>query len=265
MVLAALTLIEGIRRAPAGTLHLRRTALGAWKVIRGDSPVRMVAVWSPFTLGLLIPEHDDDGPSVQEVDARLRAIDRSIPSLRRLGGATLFGLVIVVPYGTYRQGAVGFLTTALFVLALAVTTSMVALRSIRSLEIGPRERRRLFLSWCWPFSAPGAAQDVVALALRGASQLVAARSLLAPDDFARLVRERAYDVIVRGADDAALSSASTREELADIVAARPPVDEAAATWCRRCGISWRLSAGECPDCHVALLAVDHSSGIAAEH
>ena len=190
-----------------------------------------------------------------EVVAARVAIARRIGApLSAAGASTLIALILGLPVATARLGALGFLIGAAVVLMLALGTAVMGAAALRRLDVPPRDRRRRLLGWCSPFTSGRVVEGVYEAALAGASPAQALRALAHDATFAHWARKRAYDVVRRSAVDADLTSAADNATLSAIIASPPPAfDLSAGSFCPRCGSTWLIEQGSCPDCGVALV------------
>ena len=91
-ILALLTLIEGMRRVPAGSVVLRRVLFGLWTVERPEPAerLRLLSWWSPIvTTIVLAPRQSYQKTSVTDLRARLDGRELYTPlfDLRVLGAS----------------------------------------------------------------------------------------------------------------------------------------------------------------------------------
>src|SRR5687768_2641214 len=100
LILAAITWLDGVRRVHADALVLRRVLGGPWTVAKpvdAGRTWRLVAWWSPFTLGLVIPPGgtvwaDAAAEGTDEaIGTRLAHCRRILVALRALGMLGLTG------------------------------------------------------------------------------------------------------------------------------------------------------------------------------
>jgi hypothetical protein len=254
---AALVLVEGLRRVPAGALVVGATWWNDWEPAGETEPRarwRLVSWWSPLAPSLVLPPLG--GPatlSTDELAARLGVARRAAPWLAGGGAVTLAALILGLPVASARLGAFGFLAGASVVLALAFTTAAAGALALRRLGAGGAGCRRQVLGWCSPFASGRVVEGVYEAALAGASPAQALRALAGERVFADWARERAYDVVRGGSADTDLSAAADAATLNSIVAAVPHLDPGARSYCPRCAATWSLERGSCPDCAVPLL------------
>jgi hypothetical protein len=257
--LALLTLLDGLRRVPAGALVVRRVLGGKWQVIELRAGYRLVSWWPPLTTTVvLVPpigptsgqtDSPSDGP-----EANLKKVRGRILTLQVLGILSLFALVVVVPVGMRWWGGTGFLASLLLVLLLSWLITGLSLSFGRTLELTTRQSMMFALPRLNPFAAPGAAEALMDRAMDGANPLAVVRLLLDEAEFTRWVRPRAFDVLqgreVEREDE--LVKVIGRLHLNDIVSARPPGVELDTPWCPRCGSEFGPASTSCPSCDIAL-------------
>jgi hypothetical protein len=256
-VFAALVLLEGLRRVPAGALVLKGSGPAGWRPQGEPEPRprwRVISWWSPIAPALLLPPLGG-APTLQrgELEARLRLVRRLAPWLAISGAATLLALVLGLPVATARFGAVGFLASAAVVFALAVTNACAGAFALR--RSGSATRRPQILAWCSPFAAGRVLEGVFEAAIAGASPAQAVRVLAGETVFATWCRPRAYDVVFQGAHDPDLRAAADQATLEAIVASPPQDSAGGASFCPRCAATWRVPAGACQACAVPLTSL----------
>jgi hypothetical protein len=261
-VFAALVLLEGLRRAPAGAIVLRGLGPSEWRP-QGEPESRprwrLISWWSPIAPALLLPPLGGaplgGAPTLQrgELEARLHTVRRVAPWLAVSGAATLLALILGLPVATARFGAVGFLAGAAVVFALAVTNACAGAFALR--RLGSTTRRARILAWCSPFAAGRVLEGVFEAAVAGASPAQAVRALAGERVFATWCRPRAYDVVFQGAHDPDLCAAADQVTLQAIVASPPQDSAGGSSFCPRCAATWRAPAGACQACAVPLTSL----------
>ncbi len=256
-VFAALVLLEGLRRVPAGALVLKGSGPAGWRPQGEPEPRprwRLISWWSPIAPALLLPPLGG-APVLQrgELEARLHLVRRVSPWLAVSGAATLLALIFGLPVATARFGAVGFLAGAAVVFTLAVTNACAGAFALR--RLGPAPRRTRILAWCSPFAAGRVLEGVFEAALAGASPAQAVRALAGETVFATWCRPRAYDVVFQGAHDDDLRAAADQATLEAIVASPPQDGAGGSSFCPRCAATWRIRSDACPACTVPLTSL----------
>ncbi len=254
---AALVLLEGLRRVPAGALVVRAVGWGGWKPA-GETVTRerwqLVSWWSPLAPALVLPPLA--GPATRpndEVAARVDVARRVAPWLAGGAALTLSALILGLPIATARLGGMGFLAGAGIVLWLAVGTAVAGGLALRRLDPGASSRRRQVLAWCSPFASGRVIEGVYLAAVAGASPAQAIRALAGGRVFADWARPRAYDVVRGGTTDPDLSAAADPATLESIVGSLPQPDCGGRSYCPRCGATLSVERGSCPDCAVPLV------------
>ena len=256
-VFAALVLLEGLRRVPAGALVLRGLGPSGWRPQGEPEPRarwRIVSWWSPIAPALLVPPVEG-APALElgALEARLQVASRAAPWLAVSAGVTLLALVLGLPVATARFGGVGFLAGAAAVLTLAVANAGAGAFALRRLGAAPRRSR--ILAWCSPFAAGRVLEGVFEAALAGASPAQAVRALSGEAVFAKWCRPRAYDVVYQGLDDPDLRAAADHSTLKAIAKAPPQDSAGGASFCPRCAATWRVPVGACPTCTVPVTSL----------
>jgi hypothetical protein len=255
----ALVLVEGLRRVPAGALVVRATGWSGWEPAGETEPRarwQLVSWWSPLARSLVLPPLDGAATlSIDELSARLDVARRAAPWLAGGGALTLAALILGLPVASARLGALGFLGGAVLVLTLAFTTAALGALALRRLGPAGGGRRRQVLGWCSPFASGRVIEGIYEAALAGASPAQALRALAGERVFAHWARARAYDVVRCGSTDADLSAAGDAATLSSIVAAVPHMEAGGGSYCPRCGATWSVERGSCPDCAVPLVSM----------
>ena len=253
-VFAALVLVEGLRRIPAGGLVVRAIGWTGWAPAGEPEPrtrLRLVSWWPPLAPALVLPPLG--GPATvsgETLAARVRVARRAAPWLAAGGGLTLAALVLGLPLATAWLGGAGFVAGAALVLLLALATAAAGWWTLRRLNAPGIWKRGQVLAWCSPFASGRVLEGVYQAALAGASQAQGLRALAGDGVFAEWARARAYDVVRGGAADPDLSAAADAGTLALIVAAEPPLAAEGKSWCPRCAAVWIMARDACPDCGV---------------
>jgi hypothetical protein len=256
---AALVLLEGLRRVPAGALIVRGRGPGDWRPAATAEPSarwRLVSCWSPIAPGLVLPPLEGAPPMPSDVlAARVAVVRRATPWLAWSGALALAALVLGLPLASARLGAFGFFAGVGVVLGLALVTASVGALTLRRLGQGMAYRRGQILGWCSPFASGRVLEEVYQTALAGASPAQAVRALSGDLVFAAWARSRAYDFVRGGSPDPDLAAAADTATLAAIVASPPPTDWGGRSYCPRCAAAWIMVAGPCPSCGVPVVSV----------
>ena len=263
LVLAAVALMEGLARVPAGALILRRRLAGSWNVAgRVEvARLRLVHFWPPYTETLVLQPASGPTPPVARAELRSR-LDR-IEAYHRWAGTagliTQVALIIGIPLGIGVAGAVGGLLMAGGVVVGQVALALLAWRGLRRLATGKPALRKILFSVLNPFAAPAISSRLMAQACAGASPLAVAQTLLPQGTWADWFRRRAYDADAELTDDREI--AEELEEpghaIAQVLALRPAVGHG-ESWCPRCAATYQAGFTECRDCEVTLLGADES-------
>jgi hypothetical protein len=258
VVLAAISLSEGIGRLPGGALVLRRTLVGPWRV--GETVVRpgrlrLVQCWPPLLEALVIPGGGDAAPRLNRADLqrRLASITQVRHAARALGAITLIGLVLGIPLGLGIAGWVGGLLALAGVVTGQIGLAAIGWRGLRLLGTDRRVCWRLVAVTLNPFAAPSVATRILVAAVAGASPLTVARTLLPPATWAAWFRRRAYDARVARIPDEDLSrDLEDANEAIDAVLGQKPQAGGDDGWCPRCGDTYQAGFTTCAECEVPL-------------
>ena len=249
-ILALLTLIEGVRRVPAGSVVLRRVLLGPWTVERPEPAerLRLLSWWSPIvTTIVLAPREAYHKTSVPQLRERLTVRELYTPlfDLRVLGALELVALVVGLPLAMQRWGAMGFLV-ALGVILLLCVAIFVRLRFS-----GMKWRRAL--PFLYPFGAPRAAEVLLEDAVRDVAPSIVTSALLPADAFLGWMRPFVYDASNGGEVERRFLEGLNLKELRESLAQRPASQNGQQSlWCPRCGATF-IHGDSCSECGVRLV------------
>ena len=267
-ILALLTLLEGIRRVPRGSLLLRRVLFGTWRARPAPQAIapnslQLLSWWSPVvsTIMLRPPAETAPKPQVWKIDAvrkRLEAHHHTLIDLRVLGLAALVALVVGMPLAIDRLGTQGFWTA----LGLLGLICFFVFERMYTAARALGKTRKAAVSWAIgsfsPFAAPRAAEVLLEELLCDMPPGLIARVLLPFSEFLAWVRPYAYDSSQGASVDtrflAGLDPAELKQSLAP---PDPTVAVGGQLWCPRCGATF-LQADACSECGVALLPFDSS-------
>jgi hypothetical protein len=262
-ILALLTLIEGVRRVPGGSVVLRRVLFGPWTVERPEprERLRLLSWWSPLmTTIVLAPRQSYEKITVTALRERLdeRALHTALFDLRFLGSLELFVLVLGVPLALRRFGAIGFLAAmgAILLLCLAIVTALAF--SARGAALGKpwRAAWRWALPFVSPFAAPRAGEVLLEEAIRAAPPAVVSSVLLPADAFLGWMRPFVYDATNGAEVDRRFLDGVNLKELRASLAQRPPAAHASQNaqglWCPRCGATF-IHGEACSECGIPLI------------
>jgi len=254
-ILALLTLVEGMRRVPAGSVVLRRVLFGPWTVERPEPAerLRLLSWWSPImTTIVLAPRPSYQKTSVKDVRARLegRELYTALFDLRVLGAVELVVLVLGLPLALQRFGAMGFFVGLGVVLLLCLTIFTALVLSGRTLG----KRWRWAFPFLSPFSASRAAEVLLEEALHDVPPAVAGSALLPADAFLVFVRPFVYDASNGGDVDRRFLEGMNLKELRAALAQRPggTSQNGQGLLCPRCGATF-IHGDSCSECGVHLV------------
>lgn len=258
--LALLTLLDGLRRVPAGALVLRKVVGGTWKVVEFRPGYRLVSWWPPLTTTLIVAPGTK--PSGRHGENRSADLERGLERVRRdatflliSGAVSLVSLVGGLPLAMRWWGAMGFLAGLMVVGFFALLAAGASYYAGGKLRLATRERLAFALPRLNPFASPGAGEALLERALEGTQPVAVARLLMTAAEFERWIRPRAFDAVqgtkAPGSDE--LVNVMGFRQLRDLVAARPPGVAAVSPWCPRCGSEFGPSAHRCATCEVDLI------------
>ena len=245
--LALLTLIEGVRRVPRGSVVLHRVLFGHWTVEppeAGDR-VRLLSWWSPLMSTIVLAPREKYPRTDADVVQGLYTV---LFDLRVLGVVELLALVLGVPFALQRFGAVGFLAAlgAVVLLCLSIFTALAF--SARGLGKPWRAALRWALPYLSPFAAPRGAEALLEEALRDVPPAVVSRTLLPGDRFLRWVRPIVYDARNGREVDHGLLEGMNLNELGTALASQ----NGQGMLCPRCGATF-VQGESCSECDIQLV------------
>jgi len=256
--LALLTLIEGVRRVPRGSVVLQRVMLGQWTIELPEARDRrrLLSWWSPLmTTIVLAPREQYQDIDATAVRALLegRDVHAVLFDLRLLGLVELVGLVLGVPLALQRFGATGFLG-ALGAVALLCLTIVTALAfGARSTGRPWRAALRFAIPFASPFAAPRAAEALLEAVLHDVPPALASHAFLSSDAFLRWVRPLVYDASHGREVDRRLLAGLNLTELR-----ASPSQNGQGMWCPRCGATF-VQGKMCSECDIQLVPMGTSS------
>ncbi len=265
-ILAAVVVLEGVRRISPGAVLARRFPFGSWKVwdSRTIDPRYQLLSWAPpfVTTIVLAPSDADPSPDPHEVAVRLDAIRSQLLPLRVAGGVVLVTLVLGVPAAIGFLGSGGFLMALYVLLVLSASTAAIAFVGARHLMKSDKAALRWALPLVSPFAAPRAAEALLEEAARGTPPALFAQRLLQPKEFLQWLRPHAYDVLRgHGTEVPGLLGGVPHAMLEEALREVEPAGSGATRRCERCGQSF-IFGESCPDCGVPLVAVSRQvSGV----
>ncbi|HJU74246.1 MAG TPA: hypothetical protein VJ717_10910 [Gemmatimonadaceae bacterium] len=256
-IFTVIVALDAVLTVPANTVLFRRAPFGDWRAGAPTprSQLQIVSPLSPLFTSIGAPVETATGAQLDHVKERYARAAKTIRALRLIGVAELLLLLIGIPTGVASYAGIGFLVAVAATAAVCSLGAVIAVRQWTVLSGGTRPSMRKILAWCWPFSAPRAAEDVLREVFRGASAPVVARAVLSPAGFNAWIRPWAYDHLVRERKPA-IDGLIPASELEALVRHAPQDrDPGAASYCPRCGQSWARPGGHCNGCDVALVAL----------
>jgi hypothetical protein len=257
-ILAAVVLLEGLRKTPAGALVLRRFPWSAWNValVEGRRPrLRLVSWFPPLSRSVVLS--DSGGALGADVRERLGRVRRTVWALEAGGLLALIGLVLGIPVSHASAGTLGLIGSLGVLLLWALGLAATAVLTLMRIGIPRRQALGDGARLLSPFAAPGAAELVLERALAGATPVAVAEALLPPPSFAAWIRPRAYDHVRRGASDVELETLHPRGHWEALVGGAPAGGGSA--YCPRCGAWYREAVASCADCDKVSLEPRHQS------
>jgi len=251
--LALLTLIEGVRRVPRGSVVLHRVLFGPWTVEPPEAGerVRLLAWWSPLTSAIVLaPRQKYRRTDADGVRAQLEGRDvyTALFDLRVLGIVELLALVLGVPFALQRFGALGFFAALVAVLLLCLTIFAALAFSAHGLGKPWRAALRWALPYMSPFAAPRGADVLLEETLRDVPPSLVTRALLPGDAFLRWVRPIVYDARNGREVDGRLLEGLNLNELGASLASQ----NGSGMWCPRCGATF-VQGESCSECDIHLV------------
>jgi hypothetical protein len=255
--LALLTLLDGLRRVPAGAFVLRKVMGGRWMVTEQREGYALVSWWPPLSTSLVVggTAGGRDGGTIpaSQVEYQLKAVRGKVRTLAILGGLSLFALLVGVPVSMRWLGGMGFLLSLLVVLLLSFLIAVLSFLFTQGEGASTRQRLLFALPRLNPFAAPAAGEALLERTLSGANPFASARGLMTEKDFLAWVRPAAYD-LATGADNGAvlLSQVIPGSDLQKMLAERPARVGAENPWCPRCGAEFGASTTTCSGCEIPL-------------
>ena len=251
--LALLTLIEGVRRVPRGSVVLHRVLFGPWTVEPPEpgERLRLLSWWSPLMSAIVLaPRKQYERTDVAAVRAQLegRALYTTLFDLRLLGVVELFVLVLGLPFALQRAGALGFFAALGAVLLLCLTIFIALASSAHTLGKPWRAALRWSFPYLSPFAAPRSAEALLEEALRDVAPSVASSALLPGDAFLRWVRPIVYDATNGREVDRRLLEGLNLQQLGASLASQ----NGRGMWCPRCGATF-VQGESCSECDIQLV------------
>jgi hypothetical protein len=268
VILAAVTLLDGLRRVPAGAIVLRRVLGSPWAVSDRETRagIQLLSWWNPLSVALVVPSggivaNSRGDVTVDTLGARLAKVQRLVTVLRLLGTFVLLWIVFGIAGAMARFDAWGLVASLGILLLLSTLTAAVVVVVVRRRGSSWREALRAGAPLLYPFSAPRAAETVLLNAVAGTAPLMVARQLMGADRFAAWIRPHAYDALraakllvwfdVRDGDAsglASLTAAVGRSDLRAIVETPPTHCANGEYYCPRCARAYRSGRATCAEC-----------------
>ena len=256
-ILFTIAAFEGIRRLEPDDLVLRCNPLGVWRVA---APVQLWRDWhiasflAPFFLTLVIQPALGVAslPNRERDIAEFRQTSGTIVALRLLGGFDLLLLVLGVPWAVSRFGSIGFMGSFACLLAVSVSTAIMAAVLLTRDGLATRAAIRKAVSLASPFSAPLAAEMVLSERIRRYPRLSAISQLVGETQFRAWIRPWAYDLessrSIRSAWLQEIVVSLSKRERAGILDSASDGCRNEERYCPRCGEKYLLAWSFCADC-----------------
>jgi len=251
--LALLTLIEGVRRVPRGSVVLHRVLFGQWTVEPPEpgERVRLLSWWSPLMSTIVLAPRQQYRRTDADV---VQSLYTALFDLRVLGVVELLVLVLGVPFALQRFGALGFFAALGVVLLLCLTIFTAVAFSARGLGKPWRAALRWALPYLSPFAAPRGAEALLEEALRDVPPSVASGALLPADAFLRWVRPIVYDARNGREVDRGLLQGLNLKDLGAALTSQ----NGQGMWCPRCGATF-VQGESCSECDIQLVPAGNPS------
>jgi len=260
--LALLTLIEGVRRVPRGSVVLHRVLFGQWTVEPPEpgERVRLLSWWSPLMSTIVLaPRQKYRRTDADAVRAQLegRALYTALFDLRVLAVLELIVLVLGLPFALQRFGALGFFAALGAVLLLCLTIFTALAFSARTLGKPWRAALRWSFPYLSPFAAPRGAEALLEEALRDVPPAIVTSALLPADAFLRWIRPLVFDASHGRDVDPRLLDGLNLSELRTSLADGPhphgsTSQNGQGMWCPRCGATF-VQGESCSECAIQLV------------
>ncbi len=244
-LLAGLTMAEGFRRVPAGSLLLRHVPGYPWQVAAGPAPAsrwRLASAFSPLALHCLVP------PSAEGEGQNAGRLRRGWITLLRIPSLLALAVLLAgVPLLTASMGTTGLIVSIATLFAASLLTAGAAMAALVRMGVGWKTAGADALRIVSPFTAPRAPEIVLERVLSGVPPAEAARALLPPAHFSAWIRPFAYDQVT-GSADAILP----QDEARRIIRQPPPDASAGDAYCPRCAGVYVPGVERCHACDVPL-------------
>lgn len=252
-LLAAVVLLEGLRRVPPGAVVLRAGLTRQWEPVALEAGLRVVSWFAPISRTIILPVHLNAAPDAAEFSVRLRRIRPVTLLLSALGWLSLVSLLLGLPLAAAHFGGWGFLFAAAGLMLLAIMVTGCTIWGLSRTDMRFKAALRASLPLLSPFASGRAAEVLLEGATRGISSLRVARTLMPETDFVRWVRPRVFDAEWRKAEDPELRLVLSSAERVGFLNAIPAEELGGASFCPRCGHAYERESGSCPDCNVDLV------------
>jgi hypothetical protein len=280
-VLAIVVWLDGWRRVSGGTILVARTALGPW-IVRAPwlraGPFALVTWCASLVVPFLLAPPlasgarpaarwtNDFAVATARTARRLRRARPVIVFLRALGILLTLWIIVGIPVATARFGGHGLIYGVLGAFVLAIEITLITTLQLTSLGVSFGRSFRVSAQLLSPFTAPRAAEIIIAEAVGRLHSLAPIAALLGEQAFLTWLRPWAYDELAgreRGSETDATLALLVRALPRHVLdsAVRPAAAEITgadgARYCPRCARTYRDVAETCANCdQLALVTMD---------
>jgi hypothetical protein len=255
LLAAVLWLDGGLRKVPSGSIVMRRSLLGPWRIVDivREGAWHAVGRWPSLVMALVSTEPTKALLSARQLQARLQSVRVTMNILRAFGIVTSLVLVIGAPVAVGRFGRAGLYDAVACLLALGIITACVSGSAFRRLGADGWSSARFGAAFLWPFAGPYAAERVLALAVAGGSPVEVFRVLASAERFAHWARPHAYDALDRESSRKlrlldGFDFHLGRHRVEALLSILPQNISQGSRFCPRCGANFQDDVRECTDC-----------------
>jgi hypothetical protein len=247
-LLALLYVFQGVRHLAPGTIVLAHSPFSGWQLVEPFALGRgfhVVGWFIPLTLPLVLAPRDgvvDDGRGAK---ARVDDLGAELMILRPAGIASALLLALGLPLATARSGLWGFLAAFIVLLTLCLFQGVVEAVVRRRLGSSWPEVIGIVVASLWPFTAPLAAERVLAQQMVAVPRAAIVRGLVSDAAFADAYRRELYDEAHGRVPDV---PADLRPALRSHLATAVPRAALPGLHCPRCGAGFVGDVKACTDC-----------------
>ena len=243
-------MFQGVRQLPEGTIVITLPTIGRSGSVGEPFALGrgfyVVSWFVPLWLPLILRPPTGETARMPVTRERIHVGGR-IQTLRVLGVLSACVLILGLPLAASRYGVWGFLAAAALLLTLCVAQGIIEAILRRGFGASRWEMVGAVLSSLWPFTAPLAAERVLAVSWGMFPRALLIRECLDEPTFAQFFRRELYDVShgrAPGLDDDL--RVAFKEYLTKATYRTPAPD--APRYCPRCGAGFNESVPSCTDC-----------------